>query len=109
VLARLWDRFFGRRVSWQRSIVQLRDLEALARLGLAGMLLAQEKARLEFTRAREDFERSSSRAARDRVDECLTRLQATNAVVQSLLNEHCLEQRLAAEQSLTAVSVGKSR
>ena len=109
MFARLWQQFFGRRVVWQRSIVELRDLEALARLGLAGMLLAQEKARLDFTRAREEFERDSSRAARDRVDECLTRLQATNAVVQSLLNEHSLEQRLAAEQLQAVVSVGKSR
>ena len=109
MFARLWHRFFGRRVSWQRSIVQLRDLEALARLGLAGMLLAQEKARLDFTRAREEFERDSSRAARDRVDEGLSRLQATNAVVQSLLNEHSLDQRLAAEQSQAVGSVGKSR
>jgi hypothetical protein len=109
VLTWFWDRLFGRRVEWQRSIVQLRDLEALARTGLAGMLLAQEKARLDFTRAREDFERLSSRAARDRADHCLTRLQATNAVVQSLLNEHCLEQRLAAEQALVEEPVGKSR
>lgn len=109
MFASLGQLFFGRPVAWHRSIVELGDLEALARTGLAGMLLAQEKARLDFTRAREEFERSASRSARDRVDDCLARLQATNAVVQSLLNEHCLEQRLAAEQSLGENPVGKSR
>jgi len=109
VLTKLWHRLFGRQVVWQRSIVELGDLDALARTGLAGMLLAQEKSRLEFTRAWEDFERSSSQSARNRVDGCLARLQATNAVVQSLLNEHSLEQRLAAEHPQTENPVGKSR
>ena len=109
MLTKLWHRLFGRRVVWQRSIVELGDLEALARTGLAGMLLAQEKARLDFTRAWEEFERSSCGVAGHRLEQCLAQLQATNAVVQSLLNELCLEQRLATEKPLAENLVGKSR
>src|SRR6516225_27697 len=92
----LWRRFFSWPVEWQRSIVELRGLETLARSGLAGMLLAQEKARLDYLRAREAHERSHRRQARNRMNDRLANLQATNAVVQSLLNEHLLEQQLTA-------------
>jgi len=109
MIGRFWDRLFGRRIAWRRSIVELRNLEALARMGLAGLLLAQEKARLDFTRAREACERSPGRARRARAEESLAHLQATNAVVQSLVNERQLEQQLAEEQTLTECPVGKSR
>src|SRR5437660_1227115 len=94
---RFLRRFFSRSVVWQRSIVELTDLEALCRTSLAGMLLAQEKARLDFLGAREENLRRPSRASADHMHQRLAHLQATNALVQSCLNEHSLEQRLAAE------------
>lgn len=108
MLRRLWHRFFGRRVVWERSLVELGDLETLARSGLAGMLMAQEKARLDFLRAREKFAHHADRTSQAHMENRLAHLQATNAVVQSLLNEQHLEQRLAAEQPPEIV-VGKSR
>jgi hypothetical protein len=102
-------RFVRRPVIWQRSIVELSDLEALARTGLAGMLLAQEKARLGFVSAREDHQRNPNVASIERLNVSLMQLQATNAVVQSLLNEHQLERLLAAEQPASETLVGKSR
>jgi len=107
----LWRRCFSWPVEWQRSIVELSDLEALARSGLAGMLLAQEKARLDYLRAREGYERGRCRETRNRMNDRLANLQATNAVVQSLLNEHLLEQRLAAgaDSATSEFAVVKSR
>jgi hypothetical protein len=108
MLRRLWHRLFGRPVVWQRSIVELGDLERLARTGLAEMLLGQEKARLDFLGAREAFEGDPCRATQDRMEACLARLQATNAVVQSLLNEQQVEQRLS-DTPPAEIGVGKSR
>jgi hypothetical protein len=72
------------------------------------MLLAQEKARLDFLGAREAFERSPCHATQHRMEACLGHLQATDAVVQSLLNEQQIEQRLA-EMPPAEIGVGKSR
>jgi hypothetical protein len=105
----LLRRFVRRPIVWQRSIVELRELEALARTGLAGMLLAQEKARLGFVSARETHQLNPSVASTERLHESLMQLQATNAVVQSLLNEQQLERLLAAEQPAVETPVGKSR
>jgi hypothetical protein len=105
----LMRRFMRRPVIWQRSIVELRDLEALARAGLAGMLLAQEKARLDFISAQEAHRCHPSGASAERQHERLLQLQATNAVVQSLLNEHHLERLLAAVPPSAEAVVGKSR
>ena len=105
----LWRRLSHRPVVWQRSIVEVRDLETLARTGLAGMLLAQEKARLDFVSAREACECNQGPGAMDRVQESLVHLQTTNAVVQALLNEHQIEQLLATRPPDSEITVGKSR
>jgi hypothetical protein len=109
MLNRFWNRLFRRPVVWQRSMVESGALNSLVRTGLAGVLLAQEKARLDFIRVREAHQRDPNRTTHDRVQEYLNHLQATNAVVQSLLNEQALEQRLAAEPAPAEVAVGKSR
>jgi hypothetical protein len=92
----LWRRLFPRPTLWHRSLVELRDMESLARSGLAGMLLAQEKARLEYLQARETYERQPNQTSLDRMYNQLHHLQATNAVVQSLIHEQHLEQLIAA-------------
>jgi hypothetical protein len=109
MINRFWNRLFRKPVVWQRSIVELAGLNDLARTGLAGLLLAQEKARLDFVRVREAYERDASRANQERMQDSLMHLQATNAVVQSLLNERALEERLAAESLPEEIAVGKSR
>jgi hypothetical protein len=108
MLRRLWHRIFSRPVVWERSLVELSGLEQLARAGIAGMLLAQEKARLDFIKAREAHARNPNSDSRHHMDSRLAHLQATNAVVQSLLNEQQLEQRLMSE-SPPEIVVGKSR
>jgi hypothetical protein len=109
MINRFWNRLFRRPVVWQRSIVELGSLGALARSGWSELLLAQEKARLDFVRFREAYQRDASRAHLDRMQESLMHLQATNAIVQSLLNERALEERLASESSPEEIAVGKSR
>jgi hypothetical protein len=109
MINRFWNRLFRKPVVWQRSIVELRELGELARTGLSGLLLAQEKARLDFVRAREMHQRNPSRFHHDRMTESLLQLQGTNAVVQSLLNERELEERLAAEPASNDMALGKSR
>ena len=109
MINRLWNRLFRKPVVWQRSLVDLAGLNDLARTGLAGLLLVQEKARLDFVRAREALHRNPGRANRGRMQDSLMQLQATSAVVQSLLNERALEERLAAEPSPEKAAVGKSR
>lgn len=96
MIRRMWRRLFPRPVLWQRSLVELRDLDALARSGLAGMLLAQEKARLDYVQACESYARQRDQGALQLMQDQLHHLEATNAVVQSLLLEHLLEQMLAA-------------
>jgi len=105
----LWRWLFRRPVVWQRSIVEVRDLEALSRTGLAGMLLAQEKARLDYLNAREAYDGDRNAAALARLQVHLFHLQATNAIVQSLLNEHHIEHLLTTPQPTSEIAVGKSR
>jgi|SRR6516162_3370006 hypothetical protein len=109
MINRFWNRLFRKPVVWQRSIVETRELGELARAGHSGLLLAQEKARLDFVHAREMHRRNPSRIHQDRMMDSLLQLQATNAVVQSLLNERALEDRLSAEPASDEIPVGRSR
>ena len=84
-------------------------MRLIACLSLAALLLAQEKARLDFVRAREVHQRNPSRFHHARMEDSLLHLQAVNAVVQSLLNERALEERLAAVPASDEIAVGKSR
>lgn len=109
-----WQRLFRRGLMPDRPLVKLDgSLETLVRSGPGTWLLTQEKARLDYLAAQEAYNRSGKRSALNLVLERLLRLQATSAVIQSLLNEHELE-KLAArsveeEASSAEPLVGKSR
>ncbi len=110
MLRQLWHRLFRRPIEWERSLVSLGDLEVLARSNLAGLLLAQEKARLDFVRAQEEYRGHRTAAHFETLQQRLLHLQATNALVQSLLNEQKLEQLLETKHiPESAPAVGKSR
>lgn len=87
----LWRRVFRRAGLEPPIVIQLGELETLARAGPAAWLLAQEKARLEFLSAQ-----ASAKHER------LLQLQATNALVQSLVNEYHLERMIAETPAVDA-------
>jgi|SRR6516225_8182881 hypothetical protein len=91
----LLKRVLRRGFQSRRGRAPLEDREILARSGIASWILAQEKARLEYVAAKEHFEHRASWHAFQRVLERLLRLQSTNAVIQSLINEHSLEEMQA--------------
>jgi hypothetical protein len=110
MLRQLWHRLFRRSIEWERSLVPLGDLEILTRSNLAGLLLAQEKARLDFLSAQEEYRGHRTVAHFETLQQRLLHLQATNALVQSLLNEQRLEQLLKTKHPPEfAPAVGKSR
>jgi hypothetical protein len=93
----LWmlNRLFRRGLQSQRGVSSLGgELEGLARSGVAAWLLAQERARLEFLAAKEAYCTHSTWRTLGRVLTRLLALNATNAVVQALLNEHLAERLL---------------
>ncbi len=75
----------------RRGHADVGELEDVARHGTAAWLLAQEKARLQYVSAKEAYCEARTWAAFELMLECLIKLQSTNALVQSLLNEHALE------------------
>jgi hypothetical protein len=81
--------------SFQQSM-DLGSIESLARSGVGGWLLAQEKARLEFVAAREEFSRRNDMNSFQMLLARLLRLHSTNALVQALVNERAAERLLAA-------------
>jgi hypothetical protein len=85
----------GRGFLPERHNIDLRPMETLARCDAAGLLLAQESARLQFLAAQEAYGQQRSWFAFRQVLERLFQLQSTNALVQALLNERALERRLA--------------
>src|SRR5262245_60288447 len=87
---------FRRGFNSQRGLTNLGEAENLARSGAAAWLLAQEKARLEFLAAKEAYCQTGSWGAFARLLERLLQLASTNAIVQSLLNEHAAEKLLTA-------------
>jgi hypothetical protein len=76
----------------RREIVRLGQLEDLARSSTGAWVLTQEKARLEYLAAKECFEKTRSGPDLERALISLLQLTSTNAVIQSLINEHLLEQ-----------------
>jgi len=78
----------------RRGKMQLGDLGRLARSGPAVWILTQEKARLNYLAAKEEYERRRSRRAYKRLTDHLLQLQSTNAIITSLINEHFLERAL---------------
>jgi hypothetical protein len=107
----LWRRLFRRGFASQRDYLHLTTgLEDLVRSGVAGWLLAQEKARLDYLAAKDAYEQRGSGRELDLLLERLLQLQSTNAVIQALLNEHHLEQLLREPESTElAAPVRKSR
>jgi|GEM_PF-3150205 len=75
----------------KRGIIRLGQLENPARSGTGALVLAQEKVRLEYLSAKENFDRSKSWPDFERAMISLLQLTSTNAVIQSLINEHLLE------------------
>jgi hypothetical protein len=67
---------------------------AFARSDPAVWILTQEKARLDYLAAKEEYERFKTGRAYKRFTDRLLQLQSTNAVITSLINEHTLEQML---------------
>jgi hypothetical protein len=95
-----WRQLLRRRCVTPRSLEELGSgLEALARSGTGGWLLAQERARLEFIAARERFTQHGSDAALQDMLVRLYHLESTNAVVQSLIQERRLEEMLLEEET----------
>jgi hypothetical protein len=83
----------------QRGVHGLGDVENLARAGTAAWLLAQERARLEFLAVKEAYADSGCWRDFAKMLEKLLQLNATNAIVQALLNEHAIERLQAAGPS----------
>jgi hypothetical protein len=108
VLFFLWKRFFKRSFDSQRGFINIGPIADLARSGPASLLMVQEKARLDYLAAKETHIGSGTSATFESMLERLLQLQSTNAIVQSLLNEHQLE-RLVEEETSSEHPIGKSR
>jgi hypothetical protein len=100
----LLERVLHRGFKSRRCILGLGQMENLARSGMAAWSMAQEKARLDFLAAKEEYDHLRSWRSFQRLMERLLQLQCTNALVQSLLNEHFLEQLHHKEQQAAATS-----
>jgi len=74
-----------------RGAIGIGQMENLARSDTAAWILAQEKARLAFLASKEEHQKEQSWHSFQRVMERLFQLHSTNAVVQSLINEHMIE------------------
>lgn len=91
----LLERVLRRGFKSRRGIYRLEEMDQLARSGTAGWILAQEKVRLDYLNAKEVYQKERSWRSFQRCLERLLQLQSTNAIIQSLINEHLLEQLLA--------------
>src|SRR5437868_13221743 len=94
MLAWLIRRLFRAGIRSKRGVIDLGEMGELARSGPAVWILTQEKARLDYLAAKEEYERFKTRRAYKRFTDRLLQLQSTNAVITSLINEHTLEQML---------------
>ena len=79
----------------ERGIMHLQEMESLGHTGVAGWLLAQERARLDYIAAKDAMIQRGAWRGLPTVWQRLWQLQSTNAIVQSLLNEHQMERLLA--------------
>jgi hypothetical protein len=100
----LFERVFRRAFKSRKDVLLLGELEALARAGTAGWLMAQEHARLRYLAAMESYQKLPHWGGFEVLMKRLLELQSTNAVVQSLLNEHSLNQVLLRSPDLKAGS-----
>jgi hypothetical protein len=74
----------------RRGIIGMRQLDALAGADTGAWALAQERARLDYLAAKEEYERLRSWRSFQRLLERLLGLHSTNAIIQSLINEQLL-------------------
>src|SRR5881227_1482953 len=94
MLAWLIRRVFRAGIRSKRGMIDLGEMGKLARADPGVWILTQEKARLEYLAAKEEYERCKTGRAYKRFTDRLLQLQSTNAVITSLINEHTLEQIL---------------
>jgi hypothetical protein len=94
MLAWLIRRLFRAGIRSKRGRIRLGEVGQLARAGPAVWILTQEKARLEYLAAKEEYERFKTRRAYKQLTDRFLQLQSTNAIITSLINEHRLEQML---------------
>jgi hypothetical protein len=94
MLAWLKRRVFRPGIRSRRGVIDLGDVGKLARAEPAVWILTQEKARLDYLAAKEEYERCKTRRAYIRFTDRLLQLQSTNAIITALINEHTLEQML---------------
>ena len=78
----------------KRGLIDLGEMGKLARSDPGVWILTQEKARLDYLAAKEEYERFKTGRAYKRFTDRLLQLQSTNAVITALINEHTLEQIL---------------
>jgi hypothetical protein len=100
----LLKRVLRRGLKSQRGILRLGELADLARADASAWFLTQEKARLEYLAAKEEYERTRTWRAFQHLLERFLQLQSTNAVIGSLINEHLLEQLVGKTQKSDEVS-----
>ena len=91
----LLERVLRRGYRSRRGVIRMGHVEDLAGSGTAAWFLAQEKARLEYLAAKEQYERQRSWRSFQHLMERLLQLQSTNAIIQSLMQERLLEQMTA--------------
>jgi hypothetical protein len=108
MLAWLMRRLFRAGIRSKRGVIDLGEMGKLARSGPAVWILTQEKARLEYLAAKEEYERLRTRRGYKRFMDRLLQLQSTNALITSLINEHQLEQMLKTSLSSRVADVRRS-
>src|SRR5437667_57306 len=90
----LLERVLRRGFKSRKGIIGMGQVE-MAGSGTTAWALAQEKARLDYLAAKERYQASRSWRSFERMMERLLQLHSTNAIIQSLINEHLLTQLAA--------------
>jgi hypothetical protein len=101
MLAWLIRRFCRAGVRSKRGVIDLGEMGKLARSDPGVWILTQEKARLDYLAAKEEYERFKTRRAYKRFTDRLLQLQSTNAVITALINEYTLERMHLAESKIS--------
>jgi hypothetical protein len=91
----LLERVLRRGLRSRRGILRLGELANLAQAGTSVWALTQERARLQYLAAKEEYDKHGTWQAFQQALEQLIQLHSTNSVIQSLLQEHLLEQLVA--------------
>ena len=108
MLAWLVRRLFRAGVRSKRRRIDLGEMGKLGRGDPGVWILTQERARLEYVAAKEQYERSRTRRAYKHFADRLLQLQSTNAIITALINEHTLDQMLLQAQA-NSVPAGARR